>query len=196
MNEFYKPSVKEVADRREVRRATMGDSEVVWSLIEADSEWLLNQLGFNHWSSYYTEEIIKNNILTHEVYLLNVEGVAAGTISIDTTAVDYYTDEVISTFEEPTVEALYLSCLAIIPSLHGKGLGSELLLLAEENARQKGMRFLRLDCRAEYTQLVQFYLKRGYKICGTLNEGPEENYYVMEKKLQQDSPDVTVSTTN
>lgn len=164
-------------------RASETDIDKVWGVVKSCSDWLYSQKGLDHWSSYYTREIIEKKIKTQEVLLIYEGDEIVGTISLDSTPVDYYTKENLSHFADSTAGAVYVSTLAIRPEFQRKGMASRLMKSVDEIAKSRGIAYIRFDCRKEYVELVNFYQKRGYKTVGFFSEGEDQNYLLMEKKV-------------
>jgi len=161
----------------------VGELDTVWGLIREDSEWLSKEKGLNHWSDWYTREKVEEKFEDWDVYLAYRDNKLVGTMSVSEKKVGYYLQESIEMFEEPEARALYVSMLAVKPEFQGQGVASDLLKKAEEIAKDKGIKYVRFDCREEYSELVYFYLKRDYKKRGSFNEAEGENYLMMEKKI-------------
>lgn len=157
--------------------------DVVYELIKEDSEWLSKEKGLDHWSDWYTKERVGEKFEDWDVYLAYRNNDLVGTMSVSEEKVGYYLQESIEMFEKPEARALYISMLAVKPEFQGQGVASDLLKSAEEIAKNKGIEYVRFDCREEYTELVDFYLKRGYEKRGSFNEAEGENYLMMEKKI-------------
>jgi ribosomal protein S18 acetylase RimI-like enzyme len=157
--------------------------DVVYGLIKEDSEWLSREKGFDHWSDWYTKERVAEKFEDWDVYLAYRNNELVGTMSVSEKKVGYYLQESIEMFEKPEARALYISMLAVKPEFQGQGVASDLLKLAEEIAKNKEIEYVLFDCREEYTELVDFYLKRGYGKMGSFSEEENENYLMMEKFL-------------
>jgi len=126
---------------------------------------------------------MSEKINTQEVYLLKIDQTPIATISLSTKPISYYTPKDINNFSQPLQKALYISSLAVDPKFQGKGVGSKLMNFADEIAKKRGLKYIRLDCRKEYVELVNFYKNRGYTEKGNFSEGKNQNYLFMEKKL-------------
>lgn len=65
-----------------------------------------------------------------------------------------------------------------------------MLAFAESISKERGLRWLRLDCRNEVPGLVRFYENRGFEKVGDdpLQEGENESYWLMEKLLGEVDP--------
>lgn len=61
---------------------------------------------------------------------------------------------------------LRLYSLAVAPSFRGKGSGEQLLLKAEERARELDRQFLYLEVNETNAAAIQLYLRRGYEVFG------------------------------
>ena len=164
-------------------RASPEDTDKVWSIISTSATWLLADKGLDHWSSYYTRKLVAKKIQNQEVYLLSAGDRPVATISLSSDAVDYYTPDNLNSFADPKATAVYVSSLAVDPNYQGRGIASRLMEFADQAARDRGLKYVRFDCRAEYTDLVDFYKKRGYQEVGSFTEGEGQNYLLMEKVL-------------
>lgn len=80
--------------------------------------------------------------------------------------------------EDPTV--IRLRQMAVSNNLQGKGIGRALMLFAENIARDRGFRKLKMHARKT---AVGFYERLGYEVAGTEFEEVTIPHFVMEKKL-------------
>lgn len=162
-----------------------GENEVdqVWGIIQDNSNQLLSNLGLDHWSNYYTRQVIEEKINKQDVFLLSSSDTPVATIVLSSDPVDYYTQKDLSCFAKPAEKALYISSLAVSPHFQKRGIAGKLMEFATKVAQDQGIKFIRFDCRAEYTDLVSFYEKRGYVRKGSFTEGEGQNYFLMEKEL-------------
>lgn len=161
----------------------LDELETVWGIIKEDSEWLSKEKGLDHWSDWYTKERVAEKFEDWDVYLAYRGNDLVGTMSLSEKKVGYYLQESIEMFAEPAARAIYISMLAVRPEFQGQGVASDLLKAAEGVARDKRIEYVRFDCREEYADLVDFYLKRGYEKRGSFPEAENENYLMMEKKI-------------
>lgn len=175
--------VKELDGGLRVEKADLSKVDEVWSVVKSCSDWLLTEKNLNHWAEYYTREVIEKKIKEQEVLLVIRDGKTVGTLTLDERPVEYYTEENLACFAEPSEKAIYVSAVAVNPEFQGKGVATQLMNLADEMVKQRGIRYVRFDCRAEYTDLVNFYEKRGYVKKGSFSEGDGQNYFLMEKKI-------------
>lgn len=76
---------------------------------------------------------------------------------------------------------LYISLLFVNEELRGQGYGEQLLMLAEEEARQRGAKNAYLDTFS--FQAPDFYLQRGYRVFGELKDFPpgHQRYYLTKQ---------------
>jgi len=166
-----------------LERVKNKDVDKVFEVVDMGSNWLLEEKGFNHWSDWYTKERVEEKFEDWEVYLAYKNNEVTGTISISEKKVGYYLQENIEVFAKPEERALYISMMAVKPEFQNQGIASELIKFAESTAKNRGIEYVRFDCREEYTELVDFYLKREYKKMGSFSEEESENYLLMEKKI-------------
>ncbi|KAA6475549.1 GNAT family N-acetyltransferase [Agrobacterium rhizogenes] len=66
-------------------------------------------------------------------------------------------------FCRPEAESLYIGKLAILPSEQGKGIGRQLLTLAETTALERGLNALRLETRIELTGNHATFARWGFR---------------------------------
>ena len=118
-----------------VIRADGADVDKVWGVVKSCSDWLLSERGLDHWLKYYTREIIEKKIKTQEVLLVYQDGEVVGTITLDANPVDYYTEENLAHFSDPSAKTLYVSTVAVNPDVQGRGIASRLMKLADDIAR-------------------------------------------------------------
>lgn len=79
-------------------------------------------------------------------------------------------------------EWFYLDLLWIKEELRGRGYGHQLLMLAEDKARQLGAKNVYLDTFS--FQVPDFYKQHGYQVFGTLKDFPPGHQrYFMTKQL-------------
>ncbi len=79
-------------------------------------------------------------------------------------------------------EWCYISLMWIKAELRGQGYGQQMLALAEEEARQRGVKNVYLDTFS--FQAPEFYKKYGYRIFGELKDFPPGHQrYFMTKAL-------------
>jgi GNAT superfamily N-acetyltransferase len=62
----------------------------------------------------------------------------------------------------PRADHLLLDNLAVLPSAQGRGIGSRLLELAEDQARSRGLGEVRLYTNEVMTENLTYYSSRGY----------------------------------
>lgn len=75
---------------------------------------------------------------------------------------------------------------AVEPSLQGTGLGSRLLVRAEERARELGAATVALDTAEGATHLIRYYEARGYRLNGRIAfEGKTYTSVVLSKPLSR-----------
>jgi N-acetylglutamate synthase-like GNAT family acetyltransferase len=64
---------------------------------------------------------------------------------------------------EPAGDHVLLENLAVLPQAQGLGVGSQLLQLAEEQARAHGLRQVRLYTNEAMSENLDYYPRRGYR---------------------------------
>jgi N-acetylglutamate synthase-like GNAT family acetyltransferase len=72
---------------------------------------------------------------------------------------------------------LYVSLLTVSPDIQAKGIGKLLLNDAEDMARNWGITQLSLDVISLRKELIDYYLRRGFKLTGKKFEFPADNKF-------------------
>ncbi len=73
--------------------------------------------------------------------------------------------------DRPEAAALYLSKLVVARARTSEGLGARIIDDVERIARERGVRWLRLDCVASNEPLARYYQRRGYYPRGAARSG-------------------------
>lgn len=181
--DFVRPPEK--PGEMQISNATQKDLDEVWKVVEENAKWLA-ELGLGHWKKYYTQNMVGKMIERKNVYLGRINGEAVGTVTYDLKPPKYYNEPgYADLFSNPEAPAAFITALAVMPEMHGRGLGEKLLRHVEDQARWAGAKWLRLDCREEVPGLVGFYEKRGYTRLGeeAIDEGDDGSYWLMEKHI-------------
>jgi ribosomal protein S18 acetylase RimI-like enzyme len=158
----------------EVVRAGGSDLDTVLSILEEAARWLVCR-GIDQWEpGSFSRRRIADRIERGEMYVARLAGRTFGTFALQ------WSDEEV--WGDIPGDAGYVHGLAIRRSFAGKGLGRELLRWAEERAALSGMKYLRLDCRAENRDLNEYYERAGFRRRGRVRVwGFEVNLY--EKRV-------------
>jgi ribosomal protein S18 acetylase RimI-like enzyme len=72
-------------------------------------------------------------------------------------------------------DKLYLGMLTVLPVLQGKGIGKELLLAAEQEARAVNCHSIYMTVIEARTELINWYLRHGYYITGERKPFPSDD---------------------
>lgn len=148
-----------------IRRAKEKDCDaVLWVLKECEKDLL--KKGIDMWD-YHSRDYVMDKIINREVYLMYEGDKPVGTITLGTELmwVPPYAN-IDGLFRDMEAKAVYINSLGVLPSYQGKGLGSKLLAFAEKRARAHSIKYVRLCALSTYTELVGFYLNRGYRRMG------------------------------
>ena len=135
-----------------------------------------------HWNQYYTEDIITKKIEETDIYGVAENGVLQGVVSISPNPPSYYDKIDFDHFQEPESDARYMSMLATNPEIQKSGIATRLMAYAENEVKNQGIKFVRLDVIREYEELNGFYQKREYQYTHWRFDGDDNsNFY--EKEL-------------
>lgn len=163
-------------------KANISHLDEVYEIVRNSSDWMQKEYQFNHWDNWYTRDRIRENFLHGDVYVLLENNIPVATYTIKKYQPSYYSNDDMNKFSSPNELAYYCYTLAVHPEKHGNGYAKMLLSHLEQIAKKNNIKFLRFDARADYSQLIEFYTKYGFKIVGELNDEGDK-YYLFEKEI-------------
>lgn len=130
----------------------------------------LADMGLNYTASYQDEETTRQRIAKGKAFALELRGKIVATI--------LYSKENHFTAKNTA----YVGQFAVLPELKKSGLGSFLMDHCESLACAEGFDGIQLDTAQSAQHLVDWYIKRGYKIVGeTQWTGKTYRSYIFEK---------------
>ena len=144
------------------RKARPGELEDVLGLLKSAAEWLRNR-NIDHWQAWLAPppnfvNWVQRGFENEEFHIVEADGVMIGCFRLQ--------------WEDPMFWGLredaagYVHSFTISRQRVGQGLGSKVLSLIESHCREKGKRFLRLDCNAGNFGLCRYYGSRGFRNVG------------------------------
>jgi GNAT superfamily N-acetyltransferase len=140
-------------------RATAADLEAVASLRGAVAADLTRRYGRGHWSSVATDTGVLRDLKTAYVLLARSDCGAVGTLRLATKkpwAIDpaYFT---------PSRRVLYMTDMAVVPGLQGKGIGRRCIARAKVVAAEWPADVIRLDAYDAAAGAGEFYARCGFR---------------------------------
>jgi ribosomal protein S18 acetylase RimI-like enzyme len=127
------------------------DLDDVLDVLNETARWLTSR-GINQWVDGFPRKLIGADISRGEVYLARCERRAVGTFTLQ------WRDELF--WPGAKAEAGYIHRIAV--RREARGLGVELLKLAERITAASGRRLLRLDCFSGNDSLCAYYERAGF----------------------------------
>jgi ribosomal protein S18 acetylase RimI-like enzyme len=146
-----------------VVRAAIKDYDVVMAILREAADWL-SARGIQQWYHWYMdvgEEILRDRLEHHEVYLFQWGNALVGTLTIQWTDPEVWSERGIDGL------AGYVHGMAVARSAGGMRIGERMLEWAVATIAARGKRFARLDAMASNTQLCRYYEQRGFRPLGT-----------------------------
>ncbi|MCB2378413.1 GNAT family N-acetyltransferase [Hymenobacter sp. BT635] len=164
-----------------IRPATAADLPAILSLVSRVVP-LMQASGNQQWSADYPNEEVFRQDITHEQLWVaelagQVVGVAALTQDQDA--------EYAQADWDATETAIVTHRLAVDPDTQGQGVAAALLQQAEQLARERGLKSLRVDTNSENAATQRLFPKLGYRFAGeiTLAFRPGLRFLCYEKRL-------------
>lgn len=162
------------------RVATITDIEIIATIISACSTRLKSRQ-LPDWSNYYSIPRLTEKLKTQSAFIFYSESVPVGVVFISDKDLYYYAKEDIEKFTGKNSPSIYISTLAINPEYQHRGFASQIIQFCESLAKQKNIKYLRLDCNGQDQLLVDFYHHRGFVTVSPMAKEPE--YLLLEKIL-------------
>lgn len=161
-----------------IRTATPKDLGRVCEIVSAATA-RMNAEGIHQWDEVYPNRAdFQADIAEGQLFVIECDGIVAGLITLNEIQPGKYRD--VTWFYLGRV--LVAHRLAIDPSYQGRGLSSQLMAFAEEQAAAGGYVAIRLDAFTENPAAVALYEKCGYRKVGIVHfrKGP---FYCYEKPI-------------
>ncbi len=122
--------------------------------------------GMHFVASHQSDEVTRDRIDRGTCFVAELKEKLVGTITL-------YDSKISEHFSK--ISDGYFGQYCVDPSLRTSGLGSRLLSLVEELARERGMKSLAFDTSELAIDLIKYYERRGYEFIGHVR-WPEVNY--------------------
>ena len=145
-----------------VRPARAEDVACVGELLDEATRWV-GERGFEQWPLPFPRDELAAAIERGEVYLAQVDGRAAATVTL-------LLDDPMYWGERPP-DAVYVHKLAVRRELAGRGIGAALVEWANAEAVAAGRLFLRLDCLRDNPVIRKYYESLGFEHRADLERG-------------------------
>jgi len=115
--------------------------------------------GLNQWRDPFPREVFEEEVSRGELFVLYDQGNVIASVALNSDAGEIW--------DHANEEALYLNRLAVSKSHSGKRIGEAMMVWAENEAKQRGVRLLRLVCDSKNPFLPDYYKRLGYESRGT-----------------------------
>lgn len=162
-------------------RASISDTAEIISLFQRAVEHL-NHNGIPQWDAIYPHaNHVMEDLANQELYAAHLQGNIAGVITLNQqfdpaydTANWQYTGDLFAVVHR----------LCVAPDAQGKGVGTQMMRMAEVMLRKRGMKSIRLDAFSKNPYALRMYEKLGYSITGEAiwRKGL---FYLMEKDISK-----------
>jgi len=142
-----------------IRKATLSDLPYILNIIKNCTNHMINNKIFQWNENYPSKEILKNDIKSNNLYLIEKNKKTIGCVMKSEKQSKVYKKVKWITENKKN---LYVHRLAVDPKYQGKGYGIKLMDFIERNAFKKNFISIRLDTFSKNKRNVKFYKKRGY----------------------------------
>jgi GNAT superfamily N-acetyltransferase len=137
-------------------QAQQKDLDTVLKILVDAGIWLETRGITNRWAaSTLSRTEFEKRIRQGEIYLATIDERPIGTITLQTSDMDYWG-------VNSTSDALYVHKLAVNRDYAGKKIGAKMLEWSGQLARSMSKEFLRLDCDAGDRKIRDYYEKLGF----------------------------------
>lgn len=162
----------------QIRRLETSDSlEELTEILHRAYKRLADQ-GFNYTAVDQPVEVTRRRIDGCECFVAVQNGKLVGTVNLDLRLKHSHP------WAEGRTDVAFASQLAVEPELRKTGLGSCLMDVAENRAREAGFSYVVGDTSEGAHELIKFYSRRGYEIVEHIQRrGKNYRSVVLAKKL-------------
>lgn len=165
-----------------IQLAVHSDLSEIKKLTEAGA-LAMQERGIFQWNEFYpSREVLEQDILSKELYVLNEGARIIGVIVLTPKMDEEY---VPIEWLTPNGNNLYVHRLGVHPEVWGKGYGQQLMDFAEEFAGKQNYASVRLDTFSQNKRNHRFYEARGYIRLGDVffPKQSEHPFHCYEKVL-------------
>ncbi len=133
-----------------IRRAAEADAEDIRKVMQESFKVYMHDAGVSGTMDALleTEEDIRQDIRTKDVFIALIDNNPVGTIRVDCTGKD----------------GAYISRFGVRPDFHNIGIGKSLMNLVDKLMMSRGIYKVSLHTASNYMALVRFYYGRGFYI--------------------------------
>ncbi|BDU74157.1 GNAT family N-acetyltransferase [Mesoterricola silvestris] len=143
---------------------------------------LMRAAGNLQWDDTYPNpEVFTQDVQRANLWVAEEDGRLAGVAAITMDQEPEYADVGL----DPDEPAIVVHRLAVDPGFRGRGVAEALMLRAEDLARERGIKALRLDTNTENPATRRLFPKLGYVLVGEigLSFRPGRRFLCYEKRL-------------
>lgn len=156
------------------------DMDKAVAVMREAGNWLLTSgKNPNKWwhPDSLTTDFLLRYVKPHEFYVITVDGISAAAVVLQITDTPQWNH---IDGDHPK-RALYIHWLCVARKFAGKGMPSRLIALAEATARDKKLRFLRVDTNADEPKLRRMYESWGFVGIAERNEGYRKTIFYQKE---------------
>lgn len=133
-----------------------------------------------HWSADYPgESVIQNDLRQGNCWIYHIDKRMGALIVLDENGEPAYASV---NWLFTAAPVLYMHRLCVHPEFQDRGIATQLVKFADDFARKKAYKVLRLDVYKYNPKALHLYEKSGYEIRGLITRG-EYDFYAMEKRV-------------
>jgi protein-tyrosine phosphatase len=143
--------------------ATPADREIVLDILRSASA-ARALCGVTIWGEDFPDVV--GGLASGEIYLARMGGQPVGTFALR------WSDDAV--WGPGDGDSGYLHRLAIRPEAAGQSLGTQLISAAADLTRERGRRWLRLDCDRDNSRLRAYYESHGFSHAGDITGVPRQ----------------------
>lgn len=148
-----------------IREATNNDLNRIVEITNACGKHMISQNIFQWNEEYPNLDVFKKDLENQSLYVIELESKIVGCVCISEKMDAVYKEVKWLT---PDSKNMYVHRLAIDPKFQGKGLAIKLMSYAEDLAKTKDFKSMRLDTFSKNPKNNKFYNLQGYKKLGKI----------------------------
>lgn len=158
-----------------IELATENDISIILEIIKARCDWFLKNK-IEQWGSWYYEDLYDRKYFLEAMKKNDLYIVKNGNEIIGLFLLKYKNEK----YWKDNKPAIYLE--HFVTKLGNPGLGEKILEFIKNIAKEKNLKYLRLDCMRINPKINEYYQKHGFQNKGEGNEPYEYRLWEMEIK--------------
>ena len=142
------------------KQADTQQADRLYEILRACGQDMKTRFELTHWDPLYPLEFFEKDVLAGKVYAVSENGELIATFTMSVEPLVYYFSQL---WSDPSIVAMYVNHMAVLPEYQGKGVGRKCMERIEQDSLELGCGAVRLDAYEKNEHAVKFYDQLGYE---------------------------------